>query len=98
MPARHQLLLQENQPQILVGGTELRALAGVVWITETGAAGDVFLAAGQSHRLEGKGRVVVEAVRGEARLELRCADGQAWGALLRRVLPRVTSRTVVPGA
>lgn len=98
MPARHQLLLQENQPQILTGGAELRALAGVVWITETGAAGDVFLAAGQSHRLEGRGRVVVEAVRGEARLELRRADGQAWEALLQRLLPRIASRTAAPGA
>ena len=45
MPTRNQLVLQENHPRAFngAGGAELRAVSGIVWITESGAADDVFL-------------------------------------------------------
>ena len=88
MPTRNQFLLQENQPLTLdnAGGAELRTVSGIVWITETGAAQDVFLRAGRGHRILGKGRVVVEAVRGEARVELGRPGWQGWGQRVRRML------------
>lgn len=88
MPSRHPLLLRANCPHALAdaAGSELRAVAGMVWITETGAAGDVFLRAGESHRIEGRGRVVIEALRGAARVELhRCAP-RSWAGLIRDAL------------
>jgi len=86
MPAWNQLLLHANCPQALIdaGGSELRAVSGVVWITETGAAGDVFLRAGESHRLQGKGPALIEALRGEARIELRGTGRRSWRRMLRR--------------
>ena len=93
MPTRNQLLLQENHPRAFndAGGAELRTVSGIVWITETGAAEDVFLRAGESRRIRGKGRVVVEAVRGEARLELRRPGWRSWGELIRRALVQATA-------
>ena len=61
MPTRNQLVLQENHPRAFngAGGAELRAVSGIVWITESGAADDVFLRAGEHHRILRKGRVAV---------------------------------------
>lgn len=90
MPTRNQLVLQENRPRSLddAGGAELRAVSGIVWITEPGATQDVFLRPGQGHRILGKGRVVVEAVRGEARIELGHPGWQGWVERVRRTLRR----------
>ncbi len=93
MPTRNQLVLQENHPRALndTGGAELRAVSGIVWITETGAADDVFLRAGESHQLRCKGRVVVEAVRGVARIELCRPSRQRWVEMVRRTLRSATA-------
>lgn len=72
MPAQEQLLLQANRPLRLNAArhAELRVDSGTVWITASGAAGDLFLAAGASYRVPRSGRVLVEAVRGAARVSL----------------------------
>ncbi len=41
-------------------GTCIVVRSGRVWITETGQTGDVGLDAGQSYRIAGRGRVLVE--------------------------------------
>lgn len=43
-------------------GTRITLLGGRVWITESGRTDDVFLSAGESHRVEGDGVVVIEAM------------------------------------
>ncbi len=93
MPTRNQLVLQENHPRAFndAGGAELRTVSGIVWITETGTAEDVFLCAGKSHRILRKGRVVVEAVRGEARIELCRPGWQRWVELVRHTLRSATA-------
>ena len=93
MPTRNQLVLQENRPRVLngAGGAELRTVSGIVWITETGAAEDVFLCAGESRRIRRTGLVVVEAVRGEARVELCHPGWRGWGKLIRRACVQATA-------
>lgn len=93
MPTRNRLVLQENHPRAFndAGGAELRAVSGIVWLTQTGTAGDVFLHAGENHRIQRKGRLVVEAVRGEARLELCRPRWQRWVAVVRRALRSATA-------
>lgn len=88
MPSRKPLLLHTNCPQALTAaaGSELRALAGMVWITETGAAGDVILRAGESHRIAGRGCVVIEALRGAAQVELHHSGRRSWAGMIRDAL------------
>ena len=45
-----------------VGARLLRCRAGVVWVTREGDARDYILATGEDLRLEGRGRVVVQAI------------------------------------
>ncbi|WP_026097130.1 DUF2917 domain-containing protein [Ideonella sp. B508-1] len=45
-----------------VAGARLQVLAGRVWLTETGDAGDHVLSTGEQHTVRGPGRVVVEAL------------------------------------
>ena len=91
MPARASLLLQPNRPLRLDAArhAELHVESGMVWITVSGAAGDLFLLAGESYRVPREGRVVVEAVRGKAGLRLVAARqrlptvlAQWWRGLL----------------
>jgi Protein of unknown function (DUF2917) len=51
-------------------GVNVRVLRGRVWITQEGSLDDTFLDAGNSHRLEGDGRVVISA---EGRADARIA-------------------------
>ena len=98
MPTRNHLVLQENHPRAFnnAGGAELRAVSGIVWITQTDAAEDVFLRAGESHRILHKGRLVVEAVRGEARIELFRPGWRHWVDLARRALLGATAIATPP--
>ena len=68
------ILLQHNCPLRIDGaaGRVLECVAGTVWITSAAAAGDVFLRAGESHRLGG-GLTLVEAL-GEARIVLHASS------------------------
>lgn len=72
MDAEEQLMLQPDRPLRVDAQRhrELRVESGTVWITAGGAAGDLFLSAGESYRVPRKARVLVEAVRGMARVRL----------------------------
>jgi hypothetical protein len=64
--------LQPDQPQALDAARtgEVRVVAGIVWLTVAGETTDIFLHAGDSYRLPGRGRIMVEAIHGPARLSL----------------------------
>ena len=65
-------------------GCEVRVRAGVVWLTEAGQPGDIFLRAGQCYRVRGSGLLVGECLTATARVEVR-RPGPAWlDALCRR--------------
>lgn len=70
-----ELLLQENQPLGVVNGkgVTIRCLAGTAWLTVDGEAGDRFLAAGETHRLESDGLALVEAMGRQANIRLEAA-------------------------
>ena len=72
MSARETLLLHPDRPLRLDAArhAELRVKTGTVWITASGAAGDLFLAAGERYRVPQEGVVLVEAVRGTAGVRL----------------------------
>ena len=72
MPDYEPLLLQPDRPLRLdvKRHPELHVESGTVWITASGAAGDLFLAAGESYRVPKEGMVMVEAVRGTAGVSL----------------------------
>lgn len=91
------LLLQPDKPLRLdvARHAELHVDSGTVWITATGAAGDLFLSAGASYRVPREGRVLVEAVRGAAGVRLvrcqqrfRAGQGEWWHGLLPRTISR----------
>lgn len=86
MPTRTSLLLQPNRPLRLDAArhAQLCIESGIVWITVNGAAGDLFLAAGESYRVPCAGRVVVEAVRGAARVNLARRGQLSMTALVKR--------------
>lgn len=56
-------------PFTSIPGERVRILYGRVWLTEEGAARDVFLASGEQASLGGRGLAVIEAL-GPARIEL----------------------------
>lgn len=72
MPARETLLLHPDRPLRLDAArhAELCVESGTVWITASGVAGDLFLAAGERYRVPKDGVVLVEAVRGAAEVRL----------------------------
>lgn len=83
MSARLSLLLQPNRPLRLDAArhAQLRVESGIVWITASGAAGDLFLAAGASYRVPRAGMVLVEALRGKASVCLERVEPRAIHAL-----------------
>lgn len=93
MSVRNGIVLQQNRPRALdgAGRVELRAVSGIVWITETGVADDVFLRAGETYRTRCKGRVVIEAVHGNAHVVLSRPGWQDRGELVRRALRSATA-------
>ena len=67
------LFLQHNRPlRIDAMGTAVlvKCLAGKVWLTSSGQAGDVFLQAGESFTLDGSGLTLIEGL-GDARVVLQ---------------------------
>jgi hypothetical protein len=79
-PHSQHVSLAQNTPMILTHarGVELCALAGMVWITEAGEAGDGFLRAGERYRIRDQGLVVLEAVRDTTRVEYRRTGFLPW--------------------
>lgn len=93
MPEYQQLPLQPNRPLRLDAAryAELRVDYGLVWITASGVARDVFLSPGASYRLPRNGRTLVEAVRGPAGVSLSASHPNMLAALAdfcRRSLPK----------
>jgi len=86
MPVSETLLLHPDRPLRLDAArhAELRVESGMVWITASGVAGDLFLSAGESYRPTREGKVLVEGVRGTAGVRLiannQCfpAASEAW--------------------
>lgn len=96
MPACETLLLHPDRPTRLDAArhAELRVESGIVWITVDGVAGDLFVAAGERYRPPRRGRVLVEAVRGRARVCLQAPRRPLavlagwWRVLLPRAMAR----------
>lgn len=63
------LILEENRPLRLLGArdVEIRCVTGAIWITEFNEPEDIFLKAGQSHRVRNNRLALVEAL-GNARV------------------------------
>ncbi|MBS1139756.1 MAG: hypothetical protein H6R13_1209 [Proteobacteria bacterium] len=74
-------------------GVCIRCVSGTIWITAPDKLADIFLAPGETHRIDSHGLVLVESVSdGQVRLEmaskgnalkilldwLRCASGKRW--------------------
>lgn len=79
------IALLHNIPRRIerAGGCVVECLAGRVWITSAAGAGDIFLRAGERHRLAG-GLTLVEAL-GAARIRVHPAPsrrGRLWPAVL----------------
>ena len=93
MPARETLLLHPDRPLRLDAArhAELRVESGTVWITASGMAGDLFLAAGERYRVPKDGMVLVEAMRGTAVARLETNKRHPVSVLaesLRAMLPK----------
>ena len=59
-PYNSELCLAHNAPVRLMSARGVRVIctAGRIWLTVEGEAGDVFLAAGESHLIRGRGQAV----------------------------------------
>ncbi|UCV05584.1 DUF2917 domain-containing protein [Dechloromonas denitrificans] len=69
-----ELVLAENRPLAArhARGALIVCTAGIVWITVAGEAGDIFLHAGQSHRIRSNGLALLEAIgHGSIRIQAR---------------------------
>ncbi len=93
MSARETLLLHPDRPLRLDAArhAELRVESGIVWITASGMAWDLFLAAGESYRLPRNAKVLVEGVRGVAGVRLESTARRPISVLaasLREMLPK----------
>ncbi len=91
-PQTNQFSLLPDQPGVLepARGVELRVLDGIVWVTIEGEMQDRFLKAGDSLSAAGSGRVVFEALRGSARVELTVVA--TWHQSCAAVLTRIPAR------
>ncbi len=66
-----ELCLAENRPLRVTGATGLyvHCLSGTIWITTANEPADIFLSAGQSHRIGSGQLTLIESV-GRARIRL----------------------------
>lgn len=93
MSGRRGIELQGRSLLVLkrMRGATLRVRSGTVWVTVAGCPGDRFLTPGQSLKIGSDGRLVAEALRGEARVTVEmperrpvlCGLREAVGALAR---------------
>ena len=63
-------VLRADEP-IIVKADQVLVETGVIWLTQSGCHEDIVLYRDQSHRPLAKGRVVIEAMGGNARVILR---------------------------
>jgi len=91
-----ELVLAENRP--LAGrrarGARIVCTGGTVWITVAGEAGDIFLHAGQSHRIESNGLALLEAI-GHGSIRIQPPARPLPGRWLRDFLGECPARFVV---
>lgn len=75
---KSELCLAHNAPVRLISarGVRIVCTAGRVWLTVEGEAGDILLAAGESHRVRGRGLALLEAI-GHGRVRFEPA-AQPW--------------------
>lgn len=67
-----EIRLDDNHPLSLRSARGLRIIctSGTLWITTTGESGDIFLAAGEAHRVHSNGLTIIESIgSGKLRLE-----------------------------
>lgn len=74
------LTLQHNRPLRIAGALRIECVAGTVWLTRTGGAGDVFLRAGEAYAL-GRHDVALAEALGGARIRLLRAPSR-WCRVL----------------
>lgn len=74
------ITLLHNRPLRIAGTVRIECVAGRIWLTQTGKAGDVFLRAGDSYALDWPDMALAEAL-GEARIVLYAAPS-AWRRIL----------------
>jgi len=90
-----EVYLREHCPLRLseARGIVVRCTRGVLWMTVTGEAGDIVLAAGESHRVRVAGRIVIESIGSDARVRFEHSTGErlvrAANALLGSMRRRV---------
>jgi hypothetical protein len=88
-----ELCLADDAPIRLLSarGVRIRCTSGVVWLTIAGEAGDIFLAAGDSYLVRGRGLALLEAIGG-GRVRFEKASQTVSGVvitLLQRFLRRL---------
>lgn len=80
-PYNSELCLIHNAPVRLMSarGVRVTCTAGRVWLTVEGEAGDVFLAAGESHLVRGRGLALLEAIgSGRVRFQKAPSPFHRW--------------------
>jgi hypothetical protein len=73
------ITLHHNCPVRLVGPLRIECVAGIVWLTRTGGAGDIFLQAGESLLLRRGESALGEALRGANVALYPAPTLWAWG-------------------
>jgi hypothetical protein len=87
-----ELYLAHNAPVRLMSarGVRIVCTAGRVWLTVEGEAGDILLAAGESHLVRGRGLALLEAI-GDGRVRFQPA-AKPWQGLLLAPLQGIWQR------
>lgn len=89
-----ELRLSSNKPIRLsrAQGLRIHCVSGTIWVTAADLLADIFLTAGESHRIDSQGLVLIESINeGFIRLEyVRHSDGLKqwlkcwWGSVIRQ--------------
>lgn len=85
-----ELCLSENRPLRVTGATGLyvHCTSGTIWITSSNNPADIFLGAGQSHRIGSEKLTLIESI-GQARIRL---DYPAPGGIMKIWPERLVNR------
>lgn len=102
------IILHHQCPVRLAGPLRIECVSGIVWLTITGGAGDLFLRAGDHLMLPGGAAALAEAL-GAARVDVHpapslwargvraCAAMLSWAHERVRIVPLPWRRTPVAG-
>lgn len=92
-----ELYLAHNAPVRLMSarGVRIVCTAGRVWLTVAGEAGDILLAAGESHLVTGRGLALLEAI-GDGRVRFEKAPHPLRRMLLDPLQKRWQGRRKLP--